>query len=221
MPPPSTEHDLKRRARRRLIGAVALTLLAVIVLPLLLEDEPPPTSSLAVEMAASPATETPDEAALPGHSMPADAPIVADATKLAPLQPEPEVSESAPAQSVPVQPEPEPEPKPEPAPPRPQPPKAAPKPASKAVPRPASATAPPARTVAAGATFVVQLAALSDAAKADALKNRVAKVGLPAYTDALGKLTRVRVGPYASREAAVAAAAKLAENGLNGQVVPK
>mgnify|MGYP000883464927 CR=1 FL=1 len=29
MPPPSNEQDLKRRARRRLIGAVALTLLAV------------------------------------------------------------------------------------------------------------------------------------------------------------------------------------------------
>jgi DedD protein len=44
---------------------------------------------------------------------------------------------------------------------------------------------------------------------------------LPAYTDSVGKLTRVRVGPYPSREAAVAAAVKLAENGMAGQVVAK
>ena len=47
---------------------------------------------------------------------------------------------------------------------------------------------------------MVQLAALSDADKAQALKARVAKLGLPAYTDAVGSLTRVRVGPYPTRE---------------------
>jgi DedD protein len=44
---------------------------------------------------------------------------------------------------------------------------------------------------------------------------------LPAYTDKVGALTRVRVGPYASREAAVAASARLAESGMNGQVLAK
>jgi hypothetical protein len=33
MPPVNAEHDLKRRARRRLIGAVALAVIAVIVVP--------------------------------------------------------------------------------------------------------------------------------------------------------------------------------------------
>ena len=79
----------------------------------------------------------------------------------------------------------------------------------------------PARPATASESFVVQLAALSDSAKADALKARAAQVGVPAYTDTVGKLTRVRVGPYASREAAVAAAVKLAENGLSGQVLAK
>ena len=69
--------------------------------------------------------------------------------------------------------------------------------------------------------FVVQLAALSDDAKARELKARAALAGLPVYTDAVGNLTRVRVGPYATREAAVAAAAKLAENGMTGQVLAK
>ena len=67
----------------------------------------------------------------------------------------------------------------------------------------------------------MQLAALSDAGKARALAARASQAGLPAYTDAAGKLTRVRVGPFPSREAAVAAAVKLAENGLAGQVVVK
>jgi DedD protein len=68
---------------------------------------------------------------------------------------------------------------------------------------------------------VVQLAALSDADKAQTLKARVVKLGLPAYTDALGSLTRVRVGPFNTRTAAVAAAVKLAENGMSGQVLTK
>src|SRR4030042_206067 len=118
MPPASSENDLKRLARRRLIGAVALTLLAVIVLPLLLEDEPPPASSLSVKMAAAP--------------QPA-------------LDPD------------------------------------------------------------AG----VHLAALSDPIKADALKGRAVLAGLPAYTDKLGNLTRVRVGPFPSHEAAETAMKKL------------
>jgi DedD protein len=80
---------------------------------------------------------------------------------------------------------------------------------------------PQVKPVAASEAFVVQLAALSDSAKADSLKARAAQAGLPAYTDSVGKLTRVRVGPYASRQAAVAAAVKLAENGLSGQVLAK
>jgi DedD protein len=65
---------------------------------------------------------------------------------------------------------------------------------------------------------VVQLAALSDKQDAAALAKRAASTGLPAYTDADGTLTRVRIGPFGSREAAVAAAVKLAEQGLQGQV---
>lgn len=63
---------------------------------------------------------------------------------------------------------------------------------------------------------MVQLAALSDAAKADALKGRAVLAGFQAYTDKYNGLTRVRVGPYQSREAAAAAAVKLAENGIDG-----
>jgi DedD protein len=223
MPPPSTENDLKRRARRRLIGAVALTLLAVIVLPLLLKDEPPPASSLAVKMAAISASEARDEAALSGEAKPLDAPIVADATRLAASQPD--VTETAPVESTPVKPAPRAEPskhapaKPEP--PKPEPPKPATRPAPKPVAKPDETPAPQAKPAADSEVYVVQLAALSDASKANALKARAAKVGLPAYTDKVGSLTRVRVGPFATREEAVDAAVKLAEKGMGGQILAR
>jgi DedD protein len=190
MPPPSSENDLKRHARRRLIGAVALSLLAVILLPLLLEDEPPPASPLAVRMTTA--------------ADPVPAPDVADAI------PEPETdSRSGPA----AENEPKGEPvKAEAARPTPKPQPSTPVAATPVQPKPAAASE----------EFVVQLAALSDPAKADALKGRAVMAGLPAYTDRLGDLTRVRVGPYSSREAAETAVKKLADNDLpTGRVVAK
>lgn len=202
MPPPSTENDLKRLARRRLIGAVALTLLAVILLPLLLENEPPPTSALSVHMAAAPA---------PGQTAAPAAAVAPPALSAPPSEPEP----ARPAARV----EPEPEPvKPEPAaaqPAKPQPAKPQPEP------HPVATPVPHDKPAVAGESFVVQLAALSDGAKARELKARAALAGLPAYTDTVGNLTRVRVGPFPTREAATTAAVRLAENGMAGQVLAK
>lgn len=198
MPPPISENDLKRLARRRLIGAVALTLLAVILLPLLLEDEPPPTSALAIHMPAAPVSVT-------AHSVaPAAAPI-----------PEPDKTPSEPekpAASTEIKSAPEPV---KPAPVKAEPVKPQPKPHAVATP------APHDKPTAASEMFVVQLAALSDGAKARELEARAALAGLPAYTDTIGSLTRVRVGPYPSREAAMKAAVRLAENGMAGQVLAR
>ncbi|MHB1052757.1 MAG: SPOR domain-containing protein [Thiobacillus sp.] len=208
MPLPSNENDLKRRARRRLIGAVALTLLAVIVLPLLLEDEPPPASLLAVRMAAKPApTPAPTPPPVqPNEAIEAVEPVVAAAPPVL-LQPE-----APPAPVV----KPEPKPASKPAPIKPESTKPSPKPAPI---KPVEAPEPAAKPAAASSMFVVQLAALSDAAKAETLKARAAQAGLPAFTDKVGNLTRVRVGPYTTRAAAVAAAVKLAENNMAGQVL--
>lgn len=206
MPPPSSENDLKRLARRRLIGAVALTLLAVIALPLLLEDEPPPTSALSVHMAEAPAP-VPEQAAAP-----------VSAADSMPPQPTPPPEPAKPAE--PAKPVARPEPKPEAEPAKPEPVKAEPaKPQSK--PHPVAAPVPQKKPAAASEMFVVQLAALSDGAKARELKARAALAGLPTYTDTVGSLTRVRVGPYPTREAAEAAAGRLAENGMTGQVLAK
>jgi DedD protein len=147
---------------------------------------------------------------------------------------QPDPSDAADVAAAPVPP-PSPRPAPQPAPPV-KPAKSAPKPAAakaepvKAKPvklvsasssKPAATPAPQVRPAAVSEAFVVQLAALSDSAKAQALKARAAEAGMPAYTDKVGALTRVRVGPYASREAAVAAAVKLAENGMSGQILTK
>ena len=213
MPPVNAEHDLKRRARRRLIGAVALALVAVIVVPLLLEDEPPPAGPLEVRMKPLSEPGSADQKASDEAS--SDEPIVA----FVPARPVGQMLEpsddaaASPAVAAPQQPKPaapKPAPTPKPIPPQP----AAVKPAP---PRPApqqAAAGSPATT-----KFVVQLAALKDATRAGDLKKRASLSGLPAYTDRAGELTRVRVGPFASREEAVEAAVKLAEMGLAGQVL--
>lgn len=73
--------------------------------------------------------------------------------------------------------------------------------------------------------FVVQLAAMSDPAKADALKAKLAGSGVAARFSKVqtskGEVTRVRVGPFALREEADAAVRRLAKAGVTGIVVSK
>lgn len=216
MPPPSSENDLKRRARRRLIGAVALMLLAVILLPLLLEDEPQPGSPLAVRMAVLPPTRAP---ATPAET---DIPASAPAVQPLPAAPQPAPPPSVAAEPVkPVSPKPEtrsevkPEAKPEvKSTPQPQPQPEAPKSQAKPV-APSAATVKPT----AGEGYAVQVAALQDTAKVGELEARVRAAGLPVYTDRLGPLTRVRVGPFPTREAAQEAVRKLHAAGIKDAVL--
>lgn len=219
MPPVNPENDLKRRARRRLIGAVALALAAVILVPLLLEDEPPPPASLEVRM--KPIS---GEGVARSEVRDADQPIVA----VVPAAPVGELlDESASASSAAVPPQaapPAPKPTPQPAPPKPAPPpppKPTPAPPPPPKPAPAKPSPPPVQSQPQAGGFVIQLAALKDAARAAELKQRAAKSGLPVYTDRAGELTRVRVGPFGTREQAVAAAVRLAEIGLAGQILSK
>jgi len=70
--------------------------------------------------------------------------------------------------------------------------------------------------------FAVQLAAFADDKGANALAGRLKRAGYAAYTEPLktskGTLWRVRVGPYASREAATAARDRLKTEGQSGIV---
>ncbi|HWD35402.1 MAG TPA: SPOR domain-containing protein [Casimicrobiaceae bacterium] len=68
----------------------------------------------------------------------------------------------------------------------------------------------------------MQLAAFADDKGANSLAGRLKRAGYAAYTEPLktskGTLWRVRVGPYPSREAALAARDKLKTEGQNGIV---
>lgn len=159
------ELQLKKRARRRLVGAIALVLLVVVFLPMLLDNEPKPLNQdIAITIPPVPA---PEASPLPAIPEPVPDPVPA-------AEPEPVPSAPDPAPRV--------EPK-SPAP--------APKPAA-AAPKPATAEG-----------FVVQLGAFSNAANANALKNKLVENKFKAYTEAVsspaGTRTRVRVGPYGSR----------------------
>lgn len=76
-----------------------------------------------------------------------------------------------------------------------------------------SASAAPAK-----GSFFIQLVATSDAAKAEALKRQVAASGLPVYTEQIvskaGKVTRVRVGPFKTQDAANEAKVALGMSGI-------
>ena len=231
MPPPSPDNDLKRRARRRLIGAIALLVATIAVLPLLFEDQPPPGSALAIRMQKAtpvPVTPVPEAPPAPAQPVAAAEPGNTPVETIPPLLPEPT---PLPAENVAAA-------KPDVAPPRQsvaRPAKAEPSVAQAATIEPPAKPvktgpptkpaqpplAKPASAAVAEATFYVQLAALSDAAHAEALKTRAAHTGLPVATDQAGTLTRVRVGPFGSRKAAEDAAATLAANGIPGQVIAR
>ena len=71
----------------------------------------------------------------------------------------------------------------------------------------------------------MQLAAFSDDKGANALAGRLKRAGYTAYTEPVKNakgvtLYRVRVGPYASKDAATAAREKLKGEGQDGIVAP-
>lgn len=165
-----------------------------------LPAEPPTQGAPAPVREATPAP-PPVETPSPPASQAAKAEPAAPRTaspKVAAPSPAPKPVEPKPAPKPPVQAAPQPAPKPAEAPSQP------------------STGAPPAP-----AGYVVQLAALSNADSARALVETVRGLGFPVFTDQVGALTRVRVGPYASREVAVEAAERLAAKGHAGQVLSR
>ena len=210
MPAPTSEDDLKRRARRRLIGAVALTLVAVIALPLMMEDEPPPAAKLEVRM---PGGKSPDFVPIaPQPATPPVAAIAPETSAAPPTQTESAPEQAAPSTSVEIPPT-----KAEAEKPKPTVEQEAKKPAKPNPPlKDESKT-----TVEKNTAFVVQLGAFSDASKTRELKQQVDDLGMSSYTDKSGELTRLRVGPFTTRDAASAAAAKLEMAGMHGQVMSK
>ena len=211
------ELQLKKRARRRLVGAIVLVTAVAVVLPMILDSEPKPaTQSINIQI---PSPEAGVLSAKPAPLKPVEKPAIA-AAPAEPAAPKAESkaeskAEIKPEAAVVAKAEPKVEAKP------------APKPQSAPVPaKPVTKTETPAKTKApATGAFVIQVAALSDAAKAKELQAKIAGGGLKAYTEVVqtskGPVTRVRVGPYASREAAEKARPSLKRLQLDGKVVPK
>lgn len=228
----------RKRARRRLLGAAVLLVLGVITFPLLFETQPRPIPldipiEIARKDAASDAPASARTARLPtappvpidpnpnpianvveeAPAVPASAPLAlpaAGARTVTPgpvPSPPPSVKPAAAPASVPVQA----------GPPR-EPPKDLPKepPAAKAE-AGASAAEPKA------GRFVVQVGAFADATAAREVRLKVERLGLKTYTQVVdtegGKRTRVRIGPFESRDDAAKVLAKLKSVDLPGAVL--
>ena len=210
------EHlEIKKRARRRLVGAIALALLAAIVLPVMMEQEPRPTTAdiqitipdrNAGAEPARPATALPD-----GTSFPTVVPGPEEQMPAAAAEPAPAPAELVPPTAATPAPDAEP-------PSKTARPEAGKTDAGKAeAARAESAAAEAARArailegkeVPRGDSFVLQIGAFSDADKAERLAAELKKQGFAAYTEHAGKVVRVRVGPVAGRSAADKAAVQL------------
>ena len=174
----SEELQLKKRARRRLVGAIALVLAVVVFLPMILDNKPKPVSQDIAINIPPPPGETDDElAAAPSEPL-----------RFRPIEESPGTAQSG--ESVPQQEA------------------SAPPPAATTPNPPVNDKPPATQSSAATAVggFVVQLGAFSDAGNAAKLAAKVRDSRFDAYTEVVstpsGKRTRVRVGPFPTRAAA-------------------
>ncbi len=196
------EIQLRKRARRRLVGAIALVLLMVTVLPMVLDDRDSqtPQPEIAVNIPSQ-----------DGNDF---------SSRIVPVEPgaedTPQANQSpdTPVESPLPQPEPAPLPVPEPAP----------------VPEPKVETAPvkpsaPAKPALVNDGFTVQIGVFSDAGNVKQLQSKLDAAGFKPYTEKLGMpggtKIRLRVGSYATRAEAEKVRDKLKAAGTTGIVVAK
>jgi DedD protein len=215
----------RTKARRRLVGALVLLGIGIVAFPLVFETQPRP---VAVDIPI----EIPRKDGAPPLAMPAPRPVAPAASVAAPLDAAPTPPAAVAKAEVVEKPAEKPVEKPIEKPV--EKPAAAEKPA-----RPAAASAPPARAdgaraqallegaaaskPAATGRFVVQVGAFSDATAVREARARVEKLGLKSYTQAVetssGTRTRVRLGPFDSREDAERALARAKAAGLDAALL--
>ncbi len=200
----------KKRARRRLLGALVLGVVAAIVLPLLLDSEPRQAiTDVQVEIAPREAAAPPKEGESPAHGA-----EVAVVPPIEPAAPEKAAEAAAPAEAAKAEPA-----KPEAA--KPEAAKSPPKPVE--APKAAAVAPKPEPVPKSAAQFAVQVGAFANAGSARAQADKARKAGVRVYTESVktaqGERTRVRVGPFASREAAEQARARLKSIGIESAVV--
>lgn len=204
------ELQLKRRARRRLIGAIVLVAAIVVVLPMVLDSAPRQAGQ-----AVSVQIPSPDSGVFASKVVPLSATADSkNASKAVPLK-----SPAAPSAEEPKQAAATPAAPASPAPAKDVP-KKAPKPVAKVkTEKPAKPAARP------GGKYVVQVIALADAGKAKQMQESIAAAGIKSYTEVVktskGDVTRVRAGPFASRKAAEKAREQLKALGMNGNIITR
>lgn len=216
------ELQLRKRARRRLIGAIVLVTAVVVALPMVLDNEPKPVSQDINIRIPSPDSGT-------------------FTSKVVPVTPAPE-SKPAPKPPATVAEKPETTPTAESKAPKTLASAPAAKPEATRATKETAKQAEEAQAAKAAAEtqapreagkkagesagqFVVQVIALADAQKARQMQQRISAAGIKSYTEVVktkkGDVTRVRAGPFATREAAEEARAQLKTIELDGKVIPK
>lgn len=210
---------LRVRARRRLIGAAVLVAAGVVGFPLIFETQPRP---IPVDLPI----DIPRKDTAPPLAVPAREPLAqAEPASVPAVEPPASASTAAPAELKPVDKPPV---------------KLAEKPAEKPVEKPADKPKAPANdgaraqallegrqplasAPAAAARFIVQVGAFSENKAAQEVRLKVERLGLKTYAQAVdtsdGRRIRVRLGPFASRDEAERAAAKIRGAGLPGAIL--
>jgi DedD protein len=218
---------LRARARHRLIGAAALLLAVAIIVPMVLDPSPKPVpENIPIDIPSERTPFTPRLSLPPVPAADAGTPPPDQAPVAAPAKEESRAGVPAEAKAgSPVEPKPTAEPK---AAAKSEPRAVEARPAKEDEPRSASglpATAAPASAAPAskGGKFAVQAAAPASETAARELVERLKKGGFTAYTEKVetkdGVRHRVRTGPYATREDAEKARARLKSQGISGNLV--
>ena len=234
-PKESPNSTLRRRARRRLVGSIALVLAAVIALPMIFDEEKKPLEQDIQVRIPSQETVTVRSQTGAANTSKIVEPKVPAPEALAEPAVEGKASSSAPSRDAPVAAA-----KHDPG--ERQAALGDAKSGSKPVDKPANGSAAKAgpqageevrvksilddkrsSTVVVGGGFAVQVGAFSDEDKVREAQGKLAHAGFKSYTEKLasgnGERTRVRAGPFASREAADTARDKIRTIGFAGASV--
>ncbi|OQA32265.1 MAG: cell division protein DedD [Betaproteobacteria bacterium ADurb.Bin341] len=228
---------LKKRARRRLVGAVALAATATFVLNMAMDHQPKQeaqdveiripgqdekpfapgfAAAPAVQGAPAPVSEPAPAKPLPTATKPQA--VVSTPPVQAPAKKTPEVAAAGkpvakPADKIPPAPV---------------------KPSEKPVAKPQENDAARAAAILAGKSpepanhgtqYVILIGAFADPANVKNLQTKLSQLGIKVYTEPLdspqGKKTRVRAGPFPTREAGEKALEKMKRIGVNGVLTAK
>lgn len=199
----ATEIELKRRGRRRLIGAATIGLLGIVFLPMIFDGEPKSnrgdtnlkSQQISVQIPAREGqSPLPAPTAVAPVATPQVAAGIAKNVQAEVAKPAEAIKPVSPPESPPVAVE-------------------KPKVVAKAVPAAVEKKG-----------FAVQLGAFGDADKAKLAVASMKSTKLPVYTESIaaskGTVTRVRVGPFPTREKADSALAQIKLAGSDGKIIP-